>query len=144
MIAVALNHAIHTVVESRIPVFLIGKFLIFRIKDTVTFYVSLAHYVKSVFIAQLIPFRIVGIMRSTHGIDGELLHHLHISRHIFYGKCSAMHGIVFLTVNTLKGKRYAINQNLSVLHFYYTKSERLSHTFLYFSVLICSIDDERI
>ena len=55
MVAVALDHAVHAVVESRIPVFSVCQLLIFCIQDTMTLDVRLAHHVETVLIAELIP-----------------------------------------------------------------------------------------
>ena len=142
MVAVALNHAVHAVVESRIPVFSVCQLLIFCIQDTMTLDVRLAHHVETILIAELIPLRIVRIVRGTHGIDVELLHHLHILHHLTDAEGSAVYGIVFLSVHTLDGDGYTVYQKLSVLHFDGTETERLSHTLLYSTIPVGSIDDE--
>ena len=55
MVAVALDHAVHAVVESRIPVFSVCQLLVFSIQDTMTLDVRLAHHVETILIAELIP-----------------------------------------------------------------------------------------
>ena len=142
MVAVALDHAVHAVVESRIPVFSVCQLLIFSIQDTMTLDVCLAYHVETILIAELIPLRIVWIVRGTHGIDVELLHHLHILHHLTDAEGSAVYDIVLLSVHTLNGDGYTIYQKLSVLHFDGTEAERLSHTLLYSAIPVGSIDDE--
>ncbi len=56
IVAVSLDHAIHTVMESRIPIFLVCQFLVFSLQDTMAFYVGFTHHIQSIFIAELIPF----------------------------------------------------------------------------------------
>ena len=142
MVAVALDHAVHAVVESRIPVFSVCQLLVFRIQDTMTFDVCLAYHVETVLIAELIPLRIVRIVRGTHSIDVELLHHLHILHHLTDAEGSAVYCIVLLSVHTLDGDGYTVYQKLSVLHFDGTETERLCHTLLYSTIPVGSIDDE--
>ena len=81
MIAVALNHALHSLDYSLVIVRVFCKGLR-AISHSMSLDISLVNNIKSVFVAEVIPKGIVRIVASAHSIEVQLLHYEDIPLHI--------------------------------------------------------------
>src|SRR5574344_862807 len=94
--------------------------------------IRFGYHVQTILIAQIIPARIVGIMRSTNSIDIELFQYFDILQHAVVSNVVGSIGIHLMTVHTFYQHRLAIDQQLSVLDFYFTKAHFLWNIFYRF------------
>ena len=75
-----------------------------------TLEVRLSGEIDTVFVAEVIPAWIIGIMAGAHGIDVELLHDADILNHALYADDVAAVGVELMTVGTLDENRRAIDE----------------------------------
>lgn len=109
-----------------------------------TLNVGLAHHVKAILVAELVPLGVVGVVGGAHGVDVELLHHLHILHHLVDVERASVDGVVLLSVHALDGEGHAVHHEQSVLHLHGAEPEGLRHALLHPSVLVGGVDDERV
>ena len=77
MVLVPLDHADRPLHEGRVPVGDVGE----QAADAVRFEIGLVHQVDAVLVAQVVPARVVGIVRGPHGVDVVALHQLDVLDH---------------------------------------------------------------
>ena len=123
LVAVAKHHAQHTRMEGITPFVTLGKSAIGRVEDAVTLDVGLVDEIETIFGTQVIPFRIVGIMATTHGIDICLLHQLDILQHALHRDGTSVMGVVLMAVDTLYLQRHAIDKKLPIAHLHRAEAE---------------------
>ena len=63
------------------------------------FLVGFVHYVHSVFVAELVPARVVGIVACAHHIDVGLLHKFKVAAHQVFGNRPSGPWMVFVAVH---------------------------------------------
>ena len=98
--------------------------------------IGLGNNIQSVFIAQLIPPRIIGIMARSNGIDVELLHDFNVLNHALKGHNIAAIGIHLVSIGTFDEHRLAINQQLPVFDFHLAEPYFLRDNLLHLPLLV--------
>ena len=93
------------------------------IKESVTLNVSLSSHVDTVFITEVIPYRIIRIVTGTHGIDIKLLHALDVLNHTLTGNNISTIRIKFVTIHTLDIDRLSVYEKLRVLDLHLTEAD---------------------
>ena len=81
-----------------------GRFLglgIVAILETVTFLIGLSRDVKPVFVAKVVPNRVVGIVARAHGVDVQSFHNLNVLNHPLTRHDIATVGVDFVAIRTL-------------------------------------------
>ena len=91
-----------------------GSFV--TIMETVRLLVCLGHNINSVFVAQVVPHRIVGIMAGAHSVDVQLFHDADILNHAFAAHHISAIGVYLVAVGTLDKHRLTVNQQLRVAY----------------------------
>ena len=94
----------------------LGECLV-AVAHTVRFDVGFCGHVDTVFVAQVIPHFIVGIVACAHCVDVELLHHLDVLKHAVARHYVSAVGVKFVAVGTLDEHRLAVDKKLCVLDF---------------------------
>ena len=105
------------------------------VAHAVTLEVRLSGEIDTVFVAEVIPAWIIGIMAGAHGIDVKLLHDADILNHALYADDVAAIGVELMTVGTLDENRLAIDEQLSPLDLYMAEAHFLAHDFQNFFTL---------
>src|SRR3954468_18348571 len=101
MIFVALDHPNGAVEVSLSPIRIAGQAALPE-THPMTFNVRLVDEIKAVAIAEIIPRRLIRIMRATHRVDVELLHALDVDFHAFNRDRLAAIGIEFMAIDPLE------------------------------------------
>ena len=99
------------------------------VAHAMTLEVRLSGEVDAVFVTEVIPAWIVGIVAGAHGIDVELLHDTDILDHTLDANDIAPIGIEFVTVGTLDEDRLAIDEQLASTDLYVAEPHLLTHEF---------------
>ena len=97
----------------------------FAITHTMTLDIRLSCHIDAVFVAEVIPAGIIGIVTSAHRVDVQILHDLNILNHAFHRDKITTIGIEFVTVSALNQDRLAVDEQLSVLNFDMTEAHTL-------------------
>ena len=93
------------------------------------FHIVFIYYIKTVFVAQLIPARSVGIVRGSYGIDVVFLHHFNVVAHGFLGHIVTCATVKFMAVCTLENDSLAVYADNSVLDFNRSEADLLGDIF---------------
>ena len=93
------------------------------------FDVCLSSNVDTIFIAKVIPARIVRIVACTVSIDIKLLHHLNVLNHSFVCNVVTLVRIYFVTVHTLDKYRLSVYKKLCILDFNLSETDILRNNF---------------
>ena len=126
----ALTLNVH-IVETRI---LTQRFL--AITHSVALNVCLCCHIDTIFITQLIPTWVIGIVRSTHSIHVQLLHYLNVLNHAVNTHHIATIRVEFVTVHTLDEDGLTIHEQLLVFDFHLTEANALRDTFQELAAII--------
>ena len=94
------------------------------IAHTVRLDVRFGHHIDAVFVAELIPVRVVGIMAGTHGVHVELLHQPDILFHPLVRYHIAAVGIEFVPVHALDENALAVDQQVGALDLHLAETDR--------------------
>ena len=97
------------------------------IAHTMALDVGLGYYVESVFVAQLIPTWIVGVVAGAYGVDVELLHDLDVLNHALHRYHIAMVGVELVAVSTLEVYGLTVYEHLIILEFYLAETYLLTN-----------------
>ncbi|CCJ88980.1 hypothetical protein BN132_908 [Cronobacter turicensis 564] len=89
----------------------------------VGFNVGFIHHVQPVAAAQLIPARLVGVVRTAHGIKVVLLHQQDILHHRRLVHRLAFFRVMLVTVNAADQQRLAVERQQAVVDFHATKAD---------------------
>ena len=108
----------------------IADSLIHFIMHTVAFYISLVHYVKTIFIAKVIEIRVIRVMRSAYSIKVEGFHLLYIVLHLFLAHYLSRMRVGFVAVHSFEEYAFAVYQNVS--SFYLNRSKAYGTTYYFF------------
>ena len=106
-----------------LPFRLVGERLFGGVTHSVRLDVGFVDEVDSVFVAQLVPLRVVGIMRSAHGVDIVALHKFEILNHPPDRHSAPVVGIVFVAINAFDENRDPVHEQLPALDFHLAKAE---------------------
>ena len=96
----------HSMTEQRYA----GEFLV-----GMTLHVSLGKDIESVFVAKVVEYRIVRIVRCTHGIDVQPLHGLDVLFYLLIADGTSVHRREIMTVHPMKHHTLAVNGQSAVL-----------------------------
>ena len=110
------------------------------ISHTMRFQVCLGCDIQSVFIAEVVPARIIRIVTCTDSVYVELLHNLDVLNHALYANDISTIRINLMTVGTLDQYRLAIHQELGILDFYIAETYLLRNDLRY-ALLILQGDE---
>ncbi|CCJ95511.1 hypothetical protein BN131_3184 [Cronobacter malonaticus 681] len=89
----------------------------------VGFNVGFIHHVQPVAAAQLIPARLVGVVRTAHGVKVVLLHQQDILHHRRLVHRLAFFRVMLVTVNAADQQRLAVKRQQTVADFHATKAD---------------------
>ena len=139
MVVVALHIALITLHVCQLVVFTGGQGLL-SIAHSMRFNIGFGHHINTILVAQVIPIRVIWIVRSPYTVDVEFLHNLDILNHTFARHHIASIRVQLMTIGSLKEYRLSIHQHLSVLDFYLTETN-LYRDYLYHIgvILQCSL-----
>ena len=97
------------------------------IAESVALLVGLGAQVDAVFVAQVVPHGVVGIVAGSHGVDVEPLHNLQILYHPLPAHHIASVGIHLMPVGTLYIDGLTVHEQLSVAYLHAAESHPLPH-----------------
>ena len=95
------------------------------VAKAVAFLVGLGGDIETIFVAEVIPARIVGIVAGTHCIDVQAFHDLNILDHAVERDDISAVGIHFVAVSTFDEHGLSVDEELTVLDFYLAESHFL-------------------
>ncbi len=87
------------------------------VTHSVTFDIGFCCYINTIFVAEVVPARIIGIVASTNSIYVELLHHLDVLNHAFYTDYITAIRVEFVAVGTLDEHWLSVYEELLVFDF---------------------------
>ena len=116
MIAIAIGHALGTVHMSGEPFGRIRQ-RFFSVSHAVRFDIGFVDQVETVFVAKVVPARIVRIMARTNRVDIERLHERDILKHAFFGERVAGERMMLVPVDALYEDRLVVDEEFSVFDF---------------------------
>ena len=103
--------------------------------------ISLSNQIDTVFIAQVIPARVIRIVTGTYSVDIHLLHYPYILYHTLQRNYVSTFRIHLMTVCTLYEYGLSVHQQLTVAYLNLTESHLLGN---YFKNGTCSIGKSQI
>ncbi len=89
--------------------------------------VGLGRDIESVFVAQLVPTRVVGIVACAHGIDVQPLHYLYVLYHTLHTNHISAIWIKLMTVGSLDQHRLSVDKQLPASYLDIAESDPLLH-----------------
>ena len=110
VISVPKNHALHSVYNGIRPHRITARHAF--APHAMALHFAFIHYIEAVFIAHFVKIRIVGVMRSTYGIDIILFHNIQILRVPLTGNSPAVIRIKVMAVYTPDHERHAVKIDL--------------------------------
>ena len=122
MVLVTVVHPLSSLQMSGDPLRSVSNLGIFVKRKRMALNVRLAYDVEAVDITELVPARVVGIMRSPDGIQVVALHQLNISDHVLHVDDVSMIGMRLVSVGTMDIDRLPVYQELS---FHWTRLRNL-------------------
>src|SRR5207248_3580707 len=141
MIFVALDHANGAVQVSVRPLRSSGE-TSFSETHAMAFDVGFVDEIKPIAITQIVPGRLIWIMRATHGIDIELLHTLDVGFHALKGDGLASIRIEFVAIDTFNEDAFAVEQEIAVSDRDFTKSNGHRNDFINFAGPILQAEEQ--
>ena len=122
MVLVSLYQARNAVYMCRIPFRTVSRMWnrILEVRHgthSVSLNVRLIHHIESIFVAQLIEQRMVGIVARTHRIHVQLLHQFQVGHHDVPTLHMPQAVVMLVTVHALDIHRYPVHQQFRVLDF---------------------------
>ena len=115
MIEITLNHSPDPF-EMRLLIIGVMSKRLFAIAHSVRLDIRFIYHIKSIFVAERIPERVVRVMACPYSIDIELLHDHDILDHIRLAHDISLIWIHLVTVGTLDQDRLAVHEKLTVLN----------------------------
>ena len=95
------------------------------VPEAVAFLVGFCRDIESVFVAEIIPNGIIGIVAGAHGVDIEPLHDLDVLQHTFARDDVASIGIHLVPVGTLDEHGLSVDKQLLVFDLHLAESHAL-------------------
>ncbi len=83
------------------------------IPDAVRLDVRLVDHVEAIFVAEIVPARIVGVVAGTHGVEVEALHQQDVLDHRRHTDRVARVGVVLVAVRAAEVDRHAVDEDLA-------------------------------
>ncbi len=106
MVFVPFDHALAALDKGVGPVRVVAKFVV----KGMGFDVGFVNDIKPIFVAQLVPAAVVGIMAGTHGVDIKLLHQLDVGHHRGFGDSLAQFVVVIVAINAFHQDRLTVDE----------------------------------
>ena len=106
------------------------------VTHTVAFEVGFCHEVDAHLIAEVIPARVVGVVRRSYGVDVMLFQDVDVLNHAFNAHHVAAIGVEFVAVSTLDEDGLTIDKELSVLDFHLSESYALRRALQHVALLV--------
>ena len=109
---------------------LVGEVLgqrLVAIAHAVALYVGLGGEVDAVFVAELVPARVIGVVAGTHGVDVVLLHDLDVLYHALHRDNVSAVGVHLVAVGAFDKYRLAVDKELGVLDFHLAEARLLRY-----------------
>ena len=100
----------------------------------VAFQVGFVDHVDAVFIAQVVPQALVGVMAGAHGVDVVAAEHLHGGVHIRRVDGAAFLGVPFVAVHPVEDDALPVQAHDAVHHLEPAESDAVRHHFLHGAV----------
>ena len=104
------------------------------IHHAVSLKIGLGHQINTIFITQVIPAWVIGIVAGTDRIDIHLFHDSDILNHTLQRNHISAVGVHLMTVGTLYKDRLTIDQQLAVTYLHLTESHLLRNDLNHLSV----------
>ena len=119
------SHVVLVALQNLQPeVFFLG-FRVALVAKAVAFLVGLSGDIETIFVTEVIPAWIVGIVTGTHRIDVQPFHDLDILNHAVEGDDISSVGIHFVAVSTLDEHGLSIDEQLTVFDFHLAETDFL-------------------
>ena len=115
MVEVTLNHSPDPL-EVCILIVLVMCERLFTITHSMRLDIGLVDNIKTIFVTERIPKRIIRVMTCPHSVDIELLHDLDILDHVSLTHHISLIRIKLMTVGSLDEDRLAVHEKLAVLY----------------------------
>ena len=142
VVFIAFNHAAGAVDMSIFPNRVVAQGLVRIISHAVRFNICFIHHVKAIFVAQIIPVWIVGIVTGAYCIDVILFHKLNILQHELARNHVAFHRVKFVPVNPFKLYSDPVNKQLPVFYFAGPETNPVGKALDTFAVLVEQVNGE--
>ncbi|MNC39806.1 hypothetical protein D3C75_884840 [compost metagenome] len=101
----------------------------FHRHHTVSFNICFVDHVHSVFVAQPIPERVIGVMRAAHRIKVMLFHQHNVLAHGFCVHHLAMDRVMLMAVGAADQQRFAVKFQQALLDFDFTETHVIGFRF---------------
>ena len=111
MVEVATDHAAYTRKVSIAKNRVVSESLL-AIAHAVRLNIGLVNHIKSIFVAEGVPERVVWIVACSYSIDIQLFHDKNILYHVGLGNHISLVGIEFMTVCTFEQNGLAVDKEL--------------------------------
>ena len=88
-----------------------------------TLHVGLGQHIDTILVAEVVEIGIVGVVRSAHSVDVQLLHELHVVLHLLAGHRASSHLAEVMAVDTMNNHPVAVHEEGTVVaHTYGTEA----------------------
>ena len=128
MILVALDKCFGPVNVGQTPDFLVSDYGV-GAHRAVALLVGLVHHVHSVFVAELVPARVVGVMAGAYKVYVGLFHQFQVLAHYGFGEGAAGAGVVLVAVHAFELDHLAIHFEEFAVYFYCPESSCVTEAF---------------
>ncbi|MNE43569.1 hypothetical protein D3C80_1377530 [compost metagenome] len=150
MILVSLHHGIAAVDYVGTPFrsacgnVVLMQFLLSILPGTMCLQIRLVNHIEAVFIAQLIPNRLVRVMGSPYSIDVMGFHELNIADHIFFGQGAAGVAGEFMAVGAFQHNPFAVDFHQTVFDLKRAETNLAADSFLQLILIVHDRDEQGI
>ena len=110
------------------------------IAKTMTLLVGFSSHIKTIFVAEVIPHGVIGIVAGTHSVDVQAFHNLNVLNHTLAADHISAIGIHLVAVGSLDEYRLTIHQQLRILDFHAAETNLLGDDLDGFALLLLDID----
>ncbi len=121
MVKITLHHAGDTLGKGANPERIVRQTV--HRRHAMRFDIGLIHHIQTEAVTELIPVRMIRIMRGTHRIEVIALHQQHVLQHIFRTHRLPAFRMKFMPVGTTDQNRLAIDQQQAVFDFHTAETD---------------------
>ena len=132
MVFIAHDHAHGAVGERRSPCRIVCEVVI----KSMALQIRLVDHIKTVFVAEIIEFRRVGIVGRADRIDVELFHQDEVFPHQLHGNCTPVQIIMLMPIDSANQNGLSVDQEMTLFHFDRTETDPLGDGLLFFAFFI--------
>ena len=119
VILVAPHHPCHPLDKGSVPFGVLRR----AIPDAVGLQIGLVQHKEAVFVAEIVPARIVGVVARAHRVDVERLHQLDVGQHRCDGDGVPGVGIVLVAIDALDADGHAVHTDAPVHNLHLAKTD---------------------